>query len=130
MYDSMLSLCEDERVPSTENVQLFLGADKSQPEQLANGQLYWWRIHDFRYSGLEERVKEKKQRLVEMKAKLGRAKCGKVVDSKRRSEGYVRLPLFGVYKRHLYSGVPDDVVYREHGNRRRGIGQCSACIAS
>lgn len=113
MYDSMLNFCEDERVPSGENLQLFLRADKSQPEHLGNDQLYGWRIHDFRYSGLEERVKEEKQRLVEMKAELGGVKCGKVVDPKR-SKGYVRLPLFGVHKRYLYPGLPDDVVYREH----------------
>lgn len=36
------------------------------------------------------------------------------MDSKKRSEGHVRLPLFGVHRRHLYPAMPDDVVWREH----------------
>lgn len=119
MYDSMLNFWEDEPLLSGENVHLILRNAKSQPEQLAYPFVYGRRIQDLRHPGLEKRVEDEKQRLVEMKAELGRVKCGKVVDPKRRSEEYVPLPLFGVHKRHLYPAMADDVVWREHDVGKR-----------
>ena len=65
-------------------------------------------------------MKEEKQRLVEMTAELATLTRNKVVDPRKSSEGYVRLPLFSVaFRRHLYPGKAEGMVYRRH---RRQVG--------
>ena len=110
MYDSMLNFCSKGRVLSGDDAQLFLRPDKSQPEKLADPQVsfnvttlnrsaislfhyteansgLWWRIQDFRYHGLEKRVKEEKQRLVELTAEFKTLKRSEFLDPKKSSEG-------------------------------------------
>lgn len=86
---------------------------------------YGWWTQDFRFAGLDERIREEKERLEEMREELAevREKVVKFnagllgdenVQLKERSEKYVRLPLFnssGATLRRAPNGGLDGDIY-------------------
>lgn len=81
-------------VPRGEDMQIFLRDSCSQGNPWTLPQLFGWRIQDFRYPGLSDRVKEDKARLKQLEKELMEARQKNIVDPEKAPEGYVRLPLF------------------------------------
>lgn len=145
MYDALLGagMKEGEIVPRGEDVCLFLKLSKGGKDYFTKPQQYGRKVQDFRYPGLEKRVKDEEERLRELGEEIaetakniGRhregaaelrslAREGKACQYEGRSEGYVRLPLFnetwgnytanhGTTMSYLYPKIPE-IQIRELG---------------
>ena len=76
MYDTLLnykvySSCEMKKpVPRGEDINLFFRAAGGHKEFPESPQIYGWLIQDFRYSGLQKRLKAEKKRLRKLTEEL------------------------------------------------------------
>lgn len=114
MYDALLGAGDESHAPVArgEDVHLFLRLAGGHKPNITSAQLYGWRIQDFRYPDFQARLRAERERLleleeelVEVKDKIVKFRAGTLVytarqtqdqaGEKTRSEGYVRLPLFG-----------------------------------
>lgn len=110
MYDLMVNYRTKDLVLRDEHVYLFTRSNKMQWTNYSRPQLFGYLCLNFRYRGLERKVKEEAGRLKEMRAELKEERLVRLVDPSRRSEGYVKLSVNRTCKQHLYPRRPDDQV--------------------
>lgn len=110
MYDALLGAGDKSHAPVArgEDVHLFMKLSGEQKPYITAPHLYGWRIQDFRYPDLQsraqaedERLKELREELVEVADKISRFREGtlegEAAELITRSEGYVRLPMYGCH---------------------------------